>query len=574
MLRTLLLLALSAAIHGNRPGSPQITIKQGTLEGQIWTSRKGRDIFSFLGVPYAKPPVGELRFKPPEPAEPWSGVWNATQDGPLCVQFWSQIDPLHVIGDEDCLYLNVFTPRLPEKRSDFKPMAVMFWIVGGAYYFDTGNSFVYGPQFLLDHDVLLVSINYRLGPMGFLSTEDAACPGNNGLKDQTAALRWVQDNIAAFGGDPNRVTIIGQSAGASCVHFHMISPMSKGLFHRAISMSGTALINWALGHPGVGRNNTHKLARQLNCPTEPSDELVKCLKNKDAYEITQLVTSYAVVAGIASIPFPPVVEKEVGEGDEAFIPEDPLHFLLTAKNVKLVPWLMGMVTNEGAAYIAGTFSKRSLIEQLNNRFDFIIPITFYYDDTTTPSESENITGRIREHYFGNEQITFHNLQSAIDMYSFGSFKYGINTGAKLHAKRGAKVYYYEFNYRGTNSYSTMYGMCRNLGVSHGDDAIYLFPQDYFNFPGSNYSKTDEQMVDILTELYTNFAITGNPTPQPSSLSDWKPISSPDALEYAHITLEGVHMGKNLHKEEFEFWDSLPIGYHIPWDSLPIGHHIP
>jgi para-nitrobenzyl esterase len=189
----------------------------------------------FLGIPYAAPPVGDLRWRAPEPHARWLAPRDASQFGPHCPQVAT---PFGVASTtEDCLYLNVYTPR------DFEPWhPVMVYIHGGAFV--TGESDDYGPRKLVDKGVVVVTINYRLGSLGFFadSTLTAESPegtsGNYGLMDQQAALRWVRRNIAAFGGNPNDVTIFGESAGGASVHVHLASPKSRGLFQRAIAESG------------------------------------------------------------------------------------------------------------------------------------------------------------------------------------------------------------------------------------------------------------------------------------------------------------------------------------------------
>ncbi|XP_069696448.1 esterase FE4-like isoform X2 [Periplaneta americana] len=464
MIRTLFFLLFLSEVYGGRNNPLEITLKQGTLRGHTLTSRKGRDIFAFQSIPYAKPPLKELRFQPPQPPDPWKGVLDATVHSPICIQFWSLLNPINLTGTEDCLYLDVFTPRLPDNSEEFKSLDVIFCVPGGAYEF--GNSFLFGSEYLLDKDVILVTINYRLGPLGFLSTNDAVCPGNNGLKDQVAALKWVRENIAEFGGNPDHVTIIGHSSGAAIAHNHMLSPASKGLFHRAISLSGTALNVWALAPPEVSKKNAKKLATALHCPTESSRELISCLKEKEAYDITKTLEIFQTWGTFPTFAFLPVVEKDVGEGDEAFIPVEPLKYLLTTKDVDLVPWIVGMTSGEGAFYIANIFNKRVLIEELNDRFDEIMPMFFMYADTSTPSAVKNITRQIREFYFGNKTISYDTIQAAIDMYGDAGFKHGFYLAAKLHAMRGAQVFYYEFDYRGTNSYSTNFGICRDIETRH------------------------------------------------------------------------------------------------------------
>ncbi|KAG5884816.1 hypothetical protein JTB14_012024 [Gonioctena quinquepunctata] len=210
---------------------PSVTTTLGQIKGTIITSRLGKPINSFRGIRYAKAPVNELRFKPPVPIEKWEGVLDATKDGPLCPQ--PTYDPV----SEDCLFINVYSTKLPIGSENPKRPVIVFIHSGGLYSLGSA-SYWNGPNYLLDQEVVLVTFNYRLGALGFLSTGDKEAPGNNGLKDQVAALKWVKHNIASFGGDPNSVTLLGHGSGAMSVVLHMVSPMSQDLFHKAAAMSG------------------------------------------------------------------------------------------------------------------------------------------------------------------------------------------------------------------------------------------------------------------------------------------------------------------------------------------------
>src|SRR6478609_2261090 len=210
---------------------PAVRTKAGELRG---TYENG--IAVFRGVPYAAAPIGELRFSPPQPTPPWQGVRDATQDGPIPPQGRSRL--AHIMGDferrqsEDCLTLNIWTPAAYSKK---RP--VLVWIHGGAFASGAGSLPWYsGERFAANGDVVVVSINYRLGVLGFLCLPGVS-DGNLGLLDQVAALRFVRDNIAAFGGDPDNVTVVGQSAGASSIAFLMTMPQARGLFRRAIMQS-------------------------------------------------------------------------------------------------------------------------------------------------------------------------------------------------------------------------------------------------------------------------------------------------------------------------------------------------
>jgi acetylcholinesterase len=257
-----------------------VEIDDGKLDGNGLTSRLGQTYHGFFRIPYAQTPVNELRFQPPQPLhEKWIGVRDAKRPGPNCVQRgrsnWA----------EDCLHLNVFTKDI----NGSKP--VIFFIHGGGFGggSSTDQGFVFRitsfylmkrtivPLFsdarnLMDRDVVVVTINYRLGVYGFLSLGTKEVPGNLGMKDQVMALKWVQKNIAKFGGNKDLVTLTGFSAGGFAVTAHMASPMSKGLFHRAIAMSGSITVATSLGNNNSDRGE--RLEKLMKCP---SGKLFECL---------------------------------------------------------------------------------------------------------------------------------------------------------------------------------------------------------------------------------------------------------------------------------------------------------
>ncbi|XP_026670723.1 cholinesterase-like, partial [Ceratina calcarata] len=213
---------------------------RGRIFETIWHSKP---FSAFQGIPYGKPPVGPLRFKDPVKVDSWTEVLNATENFKYCPQYVVA----NYVGQEDCLYLNVFSPvvNFGNITKDYPKKPVMFWIYGGDFATGAALQDFYAPDFFLEDDVVFVSLNYRLDVLGFLALDLPGVKGNSGLKDQVLALKWVQRNIAAFGGDPNRVTIFGESAGSASVSFHLLSSQAEGLFHQAILESGTAICPWA-----------------------------------------------------------------------------------------------------------------------------------------------------------------------------------------------------------------------------------------------------------------------------------------------------------------------------------------
>jgi len=277
-------LSLHGAASAAEPGL-EVTMKSGKLAGAVVGESR-----AFLGVPYAAPPVGKLRWAKPEPSAAWDGVRPASAYASKCPTFnWGPPGP--PVGSEDCLYLNVFTPK------DAKgPLPVAVWFHGGGF---TGGSSqdIDGSAFAAKANVVLVTVNYRLGALGFASLPqlDDESPthssGNYALMDQQAALGWVRDNISAFGGDPKRVTAVGESAGAFSIWAHIVSPQARGLFQRAITMSGpnsslsdgVEMIDRSLEQT---RGPSSKLAAEFGCDKEPDP--LACLR---AVPAARLVTS-------------------------------------------------------------------------------------------------------------------------------------------------------------------------------------------------------------------------------------------------------------------------------------------
>lgn len=252
-----------------------IEIEDGLILGREMESRSGVSFNAFLGIPFARPPIGELRFQAPVRNELWDGILNCTAFGPMCMQFGAG-----AFASEDCLQLNVFTKNLPFNETvELKPVIV--YIHGGG--FEGGTAIDHGPEYLMDRDIILVTIQYRLGAFGFMAVGRPDVTGNQGLKDQTLALRWVQANIHHFGGDRDRVTISGLSAGSFSATAHMISPMSQGLFHNVIGLSGSIVSQ--IKPESNNTETVREVARRVNCTTDTIDGMIDCLRNVSSEKI-------------------------------------------------------------------------------------------------------------------------------------------------------------------------------------------------------------------------------------------------------------------------------------------------
>ncbi|XP_077980088.1 neuroligin-1-like [Glandiceps talaboti] len=268
---------------------PVVDTDNGPVEGTS-TTFPGINVDMFRGIPYAESPAGDLRFLPPVPMKPWAPVvYDATEFGPSCPQLEISNPLPNYDQDEDCLLLNIYVPN---NASDIaKPFAVMVWIHGGSFMFRQGM-FYDVTALAAYHNVIAITLNYRVGVLGFLSTGDSYASGNYGLLDQLLALTWVKENIAYFGGNPDQVTIFGNSAGGRACHVLALSPASEGLFQRVISQSGILNYDQIIGDPAT---NARKLGSDLGCKdVENHENLVNCLREVPADDIVVAQTGVDV----------------------------------------------------------------------------------------------------------------------------------------------------------------------------------------------------------------------------------------------------------------------------------------
>ncbi|XP_055215927.1 carboxylesterase 4A-like [Gorilla gorilla gorilla] len=340
---TLCLMAQMAlgALHTKRP---QVVTNYGTLQGKQMHVGK-TPIQVFLGVPFSRPPLGILRFAPPEPLEPWKGIRDATTYLPGCLQeSWGQLASMYVSTreqykwlrfSEDCLYLNVYAPA----RAPGDPqLPVMVWFPGGAFIVGAASSYE-GSDLAAREKVVLVFLQHRLGIFGFLSTDDSHARGNWGLLDRMAALRWVQENIAAFGGDPGNVTLFGQSAGAMSISGLMMSPLVSDLFHRAISQSGTALFRLFITRNPL--KVAKKVAHLAGCNHNSTQILVNCLRALSGAKVMRVSNKMRFLQLDFQRDPEEIIWSMSPVVDGVVIPDDPL-VLLTQGQVSSVPYLLGV----------------------------------------------------------------------------------------------------------------------------------------------------------------------------------------------------------------------------------------
>lgn len=469
--------------------------KTGWLEGKIIINA-GVKYHSFKGIPYAEPPVGKLRFQAPVPKAKWNGVRTAFEHGSYCPNRWGffGLTGLHG-GQEDCLFLNVYTPKI----QGLKP--VMFWIHGGAFMSGNGDTTLYGPEHLLKEDVVVVTINHRFSAFGFLSTNDENAPGNAGLKDIVLALKWVKENIKKFGGDPKDITVFGHSAGSVAVHYLMISDSAQGLFQKAILQSGSSLMQ-CLFQPDP-KTQAETLAERLNITYSNTKDLIEKLQEVDFQKIVDveaLLFSQGNPAGLRPFEFVPNVEPN--NTKNAFLTEEPIQRMIK-NNFAKIPLMVGSPNFEGMFFNLYFQIFPDKLQELNAKPFYLVPYTLGLNENS--ENIDEIISDLKKLYFdGNDEGT---LVQWLDVFSDGIFRISDDRAIRYHVdSTDIPVYLYEFAFDGSMNFFKKNLSLQNFeGASHGDELFYLFE------PGIDGFVPDEKSTLIrnrMTRLWTNFAKYG------------------------------------------------------------------
>ncbi|KAL7023567.1 hypothetical protein ACKWTF_012681 [Chironomus riparius] len=492
-----------------------VKTRNGALRGRYQTFKTGNSggYFSFQGIRYGKEPSGDRRFKAALPEDPWTGTRTALREGASCPHRNMILENYR--GNEDCLYLNVYTPIVPEGRSNPK-FQVLFWIHGGAFQFGNGNAFLYGPDYFMESgEIILVTINYRLGPLGFLNTGTPEAPGNVGLKDQILALKWVRDNIQYFGGDPNEVTIAGQSAGSASVHYLILSPLGKGLFKRAIAQSGVAINPWSF--TDIPNERAFMLGRALSYETNSTEKLIQFLRKATPQQIVDSAPKTLNIEDArknVGLAFVPSIERVFQmtndthpEYDQPFLTEHPLKILKEGR-FNRVPLLLGFNAHEAMLFLRRFKKDRTLLTQYENDFARLVPLDLNIPGGRYGSEATLVSDRVRDFYLGGRAISLDTVEEMILLLTDIMFIRGISNTAKIHAKySGNNVYLYRFSYDGAlGLYKRLLNVNRP-GVCHGDELGYLFYFGIFNVsldPSSSEANVKKRMV----RMWTNFVKYG------------------------------------------------------------------
>lgn len=316
----------------------------------------------------------------------------------------------------------------PQRRSG-QPLPVLVYIHGGGFFSGSAGPLITGPEYFMDTgEVLLVTMAYRLGALGFLSTQDAAMPGNFGLKDQQLALRWVQRNIKAFGGDPRRVTLFGQSAGGVATHMHMLSARSAGLFQQVISMSGTANVPFAIEpEPLQQARRTAALCQVANARNLSTPKLARALRTVDVETLLNAGDGLKFWNVDHMANYRPVVEHssaastEKEDAEEAFLSVHP-QTLLAEGSYRPVPWLLGTVPEEGAVRVVNIMENASLRQDFNGRFDELLQQLLELPQEFSAEQRAQTMQLVSEKYFHNKhELNELTVQGFLDVSNSGKF---------------------------------------------------------------------------------------------------------------------------------------------------------
>ncbi|XP_022085421.1 cholinesterase 1-like [Acanthaster planci] len=561
---SVLCLALSVASAASKD-PPVVTTSQGRIVGTRLEFSPidpalRRSVDAYLGIPYAEAPVGPLRFKPPV-AKSWSGELQATKLGNRCPQplFFPAVN-LTVTGPfaEDCLCVDVFVPQPVPPNA-----AVLVFIHGGGFTTGTGVLEDMPPVATATiGDVIVVTLNYRLGALGFLSTNDDVIPGNMGLLDQRLAMEWVRDNIKAFGGDPARVTIFGVSAGAASVGLHMVSPGSGGLYRGVILESGDAAAPWATIPASEAPRRAFTFGKLVGCERQTSEELLKCLQQLEGFD-TIIENQYEKLLAqlgeeMLQLTFAPVVDGEV-------IPAD-LSDLYEQGAINDAVAIIGSLADEGMFMVKPNFPNNT------DEAPFVDSDTYDVYAKTQLSllvSPEPIVADAARMMYTDATCAdapdCDYLQSLSQVIGDPMFVCSAVKTAKAFTKAGRKVYYYHMSHIATTS---LLGNKWTKSM-HGDDLIFVFGMPLI--ASANWSFTeDEARMSIRTIKYwANLAKTSNPNlssldaeqGEEEKLPEW-PLFTLEELAYKDLS-PSMGNGRGIKAKECLMWNEfIPKLVHI------------
>ncbi|GBP71500.1 Esterase FE4 [Eumeta japonica] len=488
-----------------------VSIGQGVVKGYRHTSR---NLYEFHGIPYATAPNGVDKFKAPLPAPVWEGTFDAVDKNIICPQ------RNDIEYREDCLVANIFVPEISDI---LKP--VLVYIHGGAFVTGYGNRAL--PYNLVERDIVAVTFNYRVGVHGFLCLNTEDIPGNAGLKDQIAALTWIKENIQAFGGNPDDVTVAGYSVGAASAELMMLLPAAQGLFNKVILESGSGVASWAV-NPGALELAQNLALKNGASYTENITMLNDYYLSLSYEQIIDLVPSEST-----ELKMCPCIENGTAQ---PIITELPYNILIRGE-YNNVPLLTGYTDGEGLLFY---LSRESIYAEMNDNFNSRLPPNFFYHSDV---DEDYATELIKSFYFEGKIINEESVKNYTNYFTDSHFSYWITKSAKKHAQNALPVYLYEYSY--VTSATQTNGP--NLGATHCAQTNIILDRQ-----GTIYSDNDLIVQHRLIDMWANFIKFGEPTS--SSQIYWNPLD-PDRMNYLAINFDVQEKTFPL-KERLEFWDQI------------------
>ncbi|XP_062598067.1 bile salt-activated lipase-like [Saccostrea cucullata] len=523
-----------------------IITRLGNVTGLKIPTTKG-DIFRFTGIPFGKAPVGSQRFLKPQPYGSWNRTLDATKIGPACLQSFTRARAFHNYFSEDCLQLNIYVPY--NITQDMK-RSVMVFIHGGAYM--AGSGFSHDGSRIATHgNVIVVTINYRLGMFGFPSLQNSGVVENLGLWDQILALQWIKDNIDDYGGDPSDVTIFGQSAGGYSVNFLMLIPLNKGLFHRAISESGGAnsLIAFKKSST-VGR----LIGKNSGCNDQDQSKFLQCLRHLDAGVIVNKTDEYSATLGIDYFSeglFTPVIDGDLLQRTPMELIEDK-----SSKEFQFfqsIDFIGGTCDMEGAfVFLVGKAFERefnfNMSDGIPKRFlcDGLIPALV----ETNYENSSSISELICQKYTSKDKIT----QSYNVVHYLTDYSFLIPTINMLQAhvsSKSSSTYQFIFSQEERMLYPGLPSWFH--GTGHGSELMFLFDVGDLIALSPTLSAKQAAFSVQLIEYWTNFAKTGNPNSPHKA--DWLPYLS-NTESYKQLRIGNMTNGNHYRKDYVKLWNKV------------------
>lgn len=534
----------------------EVETKSGKLKGvTVDASFEGKKVNKFLGVPYAEPPIGPLRFREPAPKKPWTDVRDASKSGPMCTQIdpenfraaamsgakekgidaeatqkamekemaelkitggalaigmeFKKFDAEAMKGSEDCLFLNVYAPA--DAKPDAK-LPVMVYFHGGMFYAGAiGIPSFDGAVLAVAENVIVITVQFRMGVYGFLHAATKEIPGNMGLRDQAEAMRWTKANIGAFGGDPDSITMFGSNSGGWSAGFHLISPTSKGLYTRVIMESGSSLAPLMLFGESAARTRFEKFCKAVNCPlpakkekdpfAAPTEETYDCLSKLTRAKVDE--GQAAILTSRKDVGFIP---SEDTTKDICFFCQNPFDIVKDGNFPTTVDVMMGTNSNEGGMFLSNGL--REIYPPFKGEpkpYDLNMLVE-YAKKSGAGSNAGQMQMMLPMFFRGvNKKDPVAVRNRLLELISDGMFVCPDLMLVNSYSKKG-KIYYYRFDYRPSKTYWNKW----LEGSLHMDEHQFVWGIPFRADAKENYSDEDRTISRLAMSIWAAFARTGNP----------------------------------------------------------------